>query len=135
MCGSESCFCCFLFEWDSRAKRQHYIQINWPQRNSYVPGLKSMSNIRRINFKNIFLPALHLKLRLMKNFVKAMNPNGDGLRHLHNIFPLLSANKVKEGIFVGPHIRKLIRDSIFTAKLDSFERKHGCLLLQSRKYF
>ena len=39
-----------------------------------------------------------LKLDLMKNFVKAMNLNGDGLRYLHNIFPRLSANKVKEGI-------------------------------------
>jgi len=116
-------YCCFLCEWDSRAKRQHYIRMNWPQWHSYVLGLKSMSNIPLVNFKNIFLPALYLKLILMKNFVKAMNPNGDGLRHMHDIFPWLNAIKVKEGIFVGPHIRKLTRNPIFNAKLDSFERE------------
>ena len=30
---------------------------------------------------------------------------------------------MKEGIFVGPHIRKLTRNPIFNAKLDSFERE------------
>jgi len=59
-------------------KRTTHIQINWPQRNSYVPGNKSISNIPIVHFKNIFLPPLHLKLGLMKNFAKAMNQKGDG---------------------------------------------------------
>ena len=53
---------------------QDDIQINWPQQKNYVPGVKSISNIPLVNFKNIFLPSLHLKLDLMKNFVKVMNP-------------------------------------------------------------
>ena len=64
-------YCCFLCEWDSRARRQHYIKKDWPQRNSYVPGIRGISNIPLVCYKNIYLPPLHLKLGLIKNFVKA----------------------------------------------------------------
>ena len=31
-------FCCFLCEWDSRAKDKHYKIKNWPMRENSVPG-------------------------------------------------------------------------------------------------
>jgi hypothetical protein len=43
----------------------------------------------------------------MKNFVKAMDKNGDGFLFLKLKFPKLNDAKIKEGIFVGPQIRKL----------------------------
>jgi hypothetical protein len=31
-------FCCFLCEWDSRAKEKHYNIKDWPMREDSVPG-------------------------------------------------------------------------------------------------
>ena len=49
----------------------------------------------------------------MKNFVYAMDENGEGFKHLRSVFPGLSDAKLKEGIFVGPQIRKVISDKNF----------------------
>ena len=49
----------------------------------------------------ILLPSLHLKLGLMKNFVKAMNQEEVAFTYS---FPRLSEAKLKEGIFIGPQI-------------------------------
>jgi hypothetical protein len=49
----------------------------------------------------------------MKNFVKAMDKNGTGFMYLKHKFPRLSDAKIKEGIFVGPQIRELIKDEQF----------------------
>ena len=46
----------------------------------------------------IMLPPLHIKLGLMKNFVKAM----PAFNYLAEKFPRLSEAKIKEGIFAGP---------------------------------
>ena len=58
----------------------------------------------------VLLPPLHIKLGLMKNFVKAL--------HLSTLFPGLSAAKLKEGIFVGPQIRKVLKDTDFKELLN-----------------
>jgi hypothetical protein len=51
--------------------------------------------------KGLLLP-LHIKLWLMKNFVKALDKRGEGFLYLSNKFPNLSDVKVKQGIFVCP---------------------------------
>ena len=43
----------------------------------------------------VLLPPLHIKLGLMKNFVKALQKNGAALQHLSTVFPGLSAAKLK----------------------------------------
>ena len=52
----------------------------------------------------MLLSPLHIKLGLMKNFVKVLHKNGSAFQHLSTVFPVLSAAKLKEGIFVGPQI-------------------------------
>ena len=49
----------------------------------------------------------------MKQFVKALNKEGEGFKYLHSVFSSLSEAKIKEGIFVGPDIRKLMSDEKF----------------------
>ena len=49
----------------------------------------------------------------MKNFVKALHKNGAAFQHLSTVFPGLSAAKLKEGIFVGPQIREVLKDTDF----------------------
>jgi hypothetical protein len=63
--------------------------------------------------RKILLPSMHLKLGLMKNFIKAMNQEEDAFTYLRGKFPRLSEAKLKEGIFIGPQIRDLIKEEYF----------------------
>ena len=65
-----------------RARNKHYIKKEWPRRNSYVSELKIVSRRPLLDTNNILLPPLHMKLRLFKNFVKAMNKSGEGFNYI-----------------------------------------------------
>jgi hypothetical protein len=43
----------------------------------------------------------------MNKFVKALEKNGEGLLYLRSMFPDLNDSKIKQGIAVGPLIRKV----------------------------
>lgn len=115
-------FCCFLCEWDSRDRKNHYKKKTWPERKSLVPGQKNVKHLPLVKPSNVFLPPLHIKLGLMKNFVKAIDRNGNGFLYLKEKFPKISDAKIKEGIFVGPQIRELIKDEQFEEKLNVLEK-------------
>jgi hypothetical protein len=66
-----------------------------------------------VNPEKVFLPPFHIQLGLTKNFVKAMDKNDAGFIYFKHKFPRLSDAKIKERIFVGPHIRELIKDEQF----------------------
>ena len=70
----------------------------------------------------ILLPSMHLKLGLMKNFVKAMNQEEAAFTYLREKFPRPSEAKLKVGIFIGPHIRDLIKDEYFNKLLQGDEK-------------
>ena len=63
-----------------------------------------------VDRKNIILPPLHIKLGLMKQFVKALDRYGNCFGYICSTFPGLSYEKKKAGIFNGPQIRTLLRD-------------------------
>ena len=52
----------------------------------------------------ILLPPLHIKLRVMKNFVKAMDREGSRFAFLQK-FLWISIEKLKAGVFDDPQIR------------------------------
>ena len=54
----------------------------------------------------------------MKNFVKALHKKGAAFQHLSTVFSGLSAVKFKEGIFVGPQIREVLKDTDFEELLN-----------------
>ena len=57
------------------------------------------------------MPALHIKLGLMKNFVKRLGKiNTEGFLYLVAKFPDINNAKIKEGIFDGSQIRQLMHD-------------------------
>jgi hypothetical protein len=70
----------------------------------------------------ILLPSMHLKLGLMKNFVKAMNQGAAVFTYLREKFPRLSEAKLKEVIFIGLQIRDLIEDEYFDKLLQGNEK-------------
>ena len=109
-------YCCFICEWDSRAKESHYIQKDWPLRDKLIPAKKSISYHPLVDPKMVLLPPLHIKLGHIKNFVQAMvkyNKEGEGFQYIKSKFPKISDAKIKEGVFIGPQIRELIKDPVF----------------------
>ncbi|GBL92283.1 hypothetical protein AVEN_35833-1 [Araneus ventricosus] len=59
----------------------------------------------------------------MKQFVNALPKDGECLKYLCHQFPGLSEAKLKEGAFVGPDIRKMMKDENFETKMETNERK------------
>ena len=53
----------------------------------------------------------------MKQFVKALNKEDAWFKYIQEKFPNLSAEKVKEGVFVGPQIGKLNKHPDFVLYL------------------
>jgi hypothetical protein len=116
-------FCCFLREWDSRAKTSHYKRGDWPSGQLLEPGTKNVQHLPLVESSNILLPPLHIKLGPMKNFVKAADQTRPAFRYLAEKFPGISAAKIKEGVFIGLQIRKLFGDEQFDHILSRNEKR------------
>ena len=58
----------------------------------------------------------------MKNFVKAMDCDGQGFFYLQRKFPKISDAKIKEEIFIGPQIRELMKDQDIERSLNESEK-------------
>lgn len=95
--GGNTKYPCFLCEWDSRAYKEHYTRQEYPQRRTFAPGYKNVLNMPLVDPSNIILPPLHIKLGLIKQFVKALDKNGPTFTYLRSKFPKLSDAKIKEG--------------------------------------
>ena len=65
---------------------------------------------------------MHLNVGLMKNFVKTMNQEETAFTYLREKWPRLSEAKLKEGIFIGPQIRGIIKDEYFDSLLQDDEK-------------
>ena len=113
VCKRASQVLLFLSLCDSRAVSQHYKQKDWWSRSTFVPGEHSHKENPLVDMNKVHLPPLHNKLGLMKNSMKALHKNGAAFQHLSTVFPGLSAANLKEGIFVGPQIREVLKDTDF----------------------
>ena len=111
-------YCCFLCLWDSQAVSQHYKQKDRGSRSAFVPGEHSLKENPLMDMNKVLLPPLHIKLGLMKNFMKPLHKNGTAFQYLSTVFLGLSAAKLKEGIFVGPQIREVLKDTDFEELLN-----------------
>ena len=113
---------CFLCLWNSRDDRNHFFVKKWPSRVDHEVGRYNVQHMPLVDPKKVCLPPLHIKLGLIKNFVKAMNVEGNGFKYLQKMFcPAKSDAKLKAGIFIGPEIRRLIKDSDFKNHLNHLE--------------
>ena len=61
----------------------------------------------------IVFPPLYIKLGIMKQFVKALEKDGDCFKYICRKIPGLSIAKLKAGVFDGPQIRKLMDEANF----------------------
>ena len=95
-------YSCFLCLWNSRADGEHYEKMHWLTCEELTPGMYNIIRKPLVNRKKVLLPPLHIKLGLIKQFVKALNFEGEVFQEIHLIFPRLSDAKIKGGIFVVP---------------------------------
>lgn len=86
-----------------------------------TPGEKNILRQNLVSREKILLPPLHIKLGLMKQFVKALKKDGSCFQYLCTKFPFISDAKLKEGIFVGPQIRELMKDENFENAMEPIE--------------
>ena len=91
---------CFLCLWDSRTDDQHWQRKDWPVREELVVGENNVINEPLVDRDRILLPPLHIKLGPMKQFVKALDKNGDYFQYIRNRFPATNYEKVKALIFM-----------------------------------
>ena len=74
----------------------------------------------------ILLPPLHIKLGLMKNFVKALDKTKAGFKCLYENFPRLSEAKFKQGVFVGDHrFTNVLKMILLIISCMEKKRRHG----------
>ena len=91
-------------------------------RKTLEVGVKNVERKSLVDPKKVLFPLLHIKLGLMKQFFKALPKEGETFKYLCGEFLGLSKAKLKEGIFVGPDIRKLMRDPSFVDKMETKEK-------------
>jgi len=74
-----------------------------------------------IDCYKILLPPLHIKLGLMKQFVKALYQESKAFKYIQAYFTKLSEGKVKAGVFIEPQIRKIQQCAEFPKMLTKTE--------------
>ena len=69
-------FPCLLCLSDYRAKDQYYVTKGWSLKIELKPGDKNVMDNPLVPRDKIIFPLLHIKLGLMKKFVKVLNKEG-----------------------------------------------------------
>ena len=94
----------------------------WPARESYLTGVANIKNVSLVDTQNILLAPFHVKLGMIKNFVKAMGKsNLNRFAFLCKNFPSIRQPKLLEGIFVGSQIREVPKDPQCEKSLSKLE--------------
>lgn len=113
---------CFLCLWDSRDKAHHWDTKAWSIREHMNVGSANIIHEPLVQRKYIILPPLHIKLGIMKQFVKALDKDGDCFTYICRALPKLSMEKLKAGVFNGPQIRQLVKDNNFVKSMTENEK-------------
>src|SRR5678816_439937 len=114
---------CFLCYRDSRATKDHWTKREWPLRETLTPGDRNIVRGPLVQREIIILLPLHIKLGLMKQFVKALDHDGECFHYICSTFPGLSYEKKKAEIFDDPQIRTLLRDAAFATTMTVLEAR------------
>ena len=113
----------FLCLWNSRADSEHYEKMHLPTWKEPTPGTYNVIRELLVSWKKVLLPPLHIKLGLVKQFVKALDFEGEVFQEIYSVFPRLSDAKIKGGIFVGPQINTMLKSESLEAKMNETEKE------------
>lgn len=65
--GGYTKYCCFLCEWDSRARTEHYKIKTWSARQNFIPEQKNIKYEPLVNSNKIYLTSASYKIRIDKS--------------------------------------------------------------------
>ena len=128
-------FPCFLYLWDSRERTEHWIKKNLPVCSELIPGSLNVLAPSLVEHSKILFPSLHIKLDIIKQFVKTLEKDGDCFKYICMKFPGLTIEKLKAGIFDGPQIRKLMNDANFCKFMNPAEFSAWTAFMNVVKFF
>ena len=114
---------CFLCLWDSRDRTRHYAVREWPARDDLQPGAHNVKHDALVPVDKILLPPLHIKLGLIKQFVTALDRDGETFQEMRSIFPKLLEAKITAGVFVGPQLRQMFASETLENKMTAVEKR------------
>ena len=106
----------------------------WNQKE-WLFGMPNIVNDLIISGEEIVFPPLHIKLGIIKQFVRALNTVGLCFQHIDSVFPALSFEKIKVGVFDGPQIRVHVCDQNFVRKMKDKERGAWFSFVAIMKHF
>ena len=69
-------YACFLYLWESRTKHEHWFRKDWLQRQQVTVDENNILYEPLVSRDKIIFSTLHVKLGLMKQFVKALDKEG-----------------------------------------------------------
>jgi len=84
-------------------------------------GSNNVINEPLVEPSKILFPPLHIKLGLMKQFIKVLDKDGECYAYLGYKNPKISDTKLKEGIFDSPQIRTMLKEE-FVATMNNDEK-------------
>ena len=87
-----------------QGQEQSTDKKDWPVHSELIPGSLNVLAPPLVEHSKIVFPPLHIKLGIMKQFVKALDKVGDCFKYICMKFPGLIIEKLKAGIFHGPQI-------------------------------
>lgn len=106
LCGMQqgyTKYMCFLCKWDSRSKTNQYQNHSWENREKHEMLKYNVMRENLVPFSKILMPYLHVKLGVVKSFIKTIVNNKDNPDHGQTIFKRLkemfhiSDEKIKQG--------------------------------------
>ena len=78
------------------------MKKDWSAREDLAVGDENIINDPLVNRDRIILPPLHIKLGMMKQFVKDLDKDGDRFNYIAKTFPGLSMEKLTEVFLMDP---------------------------------
>ena len=75
-----------------------------------------------VKLHQILLPPIHIKLGLIKNFIKVINKESPAFAFIKQTFPQVSDAKMNAGFFNGLRIRSLMKDEYVNGFMSETER-------------
>lgn len=106
LCGMQSGYTknmCFMCDWDTRFKGNQYNTKNWNMRNESNIGFRNVVREPLVSKEKILLPPLHVKLGIVKSFIKTIAKGEKVMTCLKEIFPRLSPAKLMNGKYICIH--------------------------------
>ena len=95
---------CILCIWESCARDEFWVTNEWPTRSDLTVGKTNIINNPVVPREKIEVPSHHIKLDLIRQFVKTLPVEGRCFNYLCRLFSQMNKEKLIAREFNGPQI-------------------------------